>query len=362
MMSRFVRTIAVLSVLAVVAGCSSESPKHLQPLSYQMQARLALKGLEADAPILLRVFKEESELEVWKRDGDGKFEHVKTYPICKWSGALGPKQKEGDRQAPEGFYTIRPAQMNPLSSYYLSFNIGYPNVYDRTYGRTGANLMVHGACSSAGCYSMTDEYIAEIYALAREAFDGGQQEFQLQAFPFRMTDENMERHKNSRWYDFWVNLKQGNDAFEAVGQPPKVDVCGKHYVFNASFTVPQDRVDPSLPCPAYVALAAPPAASPPAKAPVTASAHRRDDPADGIDNLAAAPAPEAEAPVETGSIEPSGTAAQSDAETSVKTGSIEPSAKSSKPTRASARSDAAAPASVRIKRPTLLQRALGPLY
>lgn len=257
-MSLSLRILAASAVLALAAGCVADSPKHLQPLSYQMQARLALKGLEADAPILLRLFKEEAELEVWKEGADGKYALVETYPICKWSGVLGPKQKEGDRQAPEGFYMIRPAQMNPLSSYYLSFNIGYPNAYDRAYGRTGSNLMVHGACSSAGCYSMTDEIIAEIYALAREAFDGGQPEFQLQAFPFRMTAENMERHKDSPWYDFWLNLKQGYDAFEAVRQPPKVDVCGKRYVFNASFTVPEERIDPAKPCPAYVAMAAPP--------------------------------------------------------------------------------------------------------
>jgi murein L,D-transpeptidase YafK len=342
-MSRFVPTIAAMAVLATVAGCTSESPKHLQPLSYQMQARLALKGLEADAPILLRVFKEESELEVWKRNDAGRYEHVKTYPICKWSGALGPKQKEGDRQAPEGFYTIRPAQMNPLSNYYLSFNIGYPNTYDRAFGRTGANLMVHGACSSAGCYSMTDEYIAEIYALAREAFDGGQQEFQLQAFPFRMTDENMKRHKDSRWYDFWVNLKQGYDAFEAVWQPPKVDVCGKHYVFNASFTVPHDRVDPSLPCPAYVALAAPPGQSA-TPAPATRVVARRRDPAASVNVSAAAPPPATEEPVVTGSIAPAPAPAPARAQVPVESSS-----------------DSAAPVTVRV-RPSLLERALGPLY
>jgi len=265
MISRPWRILAAFAVLALAAGCSRESPKALQPLSYQMQARLVLKGLEAKSPILVRVFKEESELEVWKRGADGKYVHLKTYPICQWSGALGPKQKEGDEQAPEGFYTIRPAQMNPLSNYYLSFNIGYPNRYDRAFHRTGSNLMVHGACSSAGCYSMTDDYIAEIYALAREAFDGGQQEFQLEAFPFRMTEENMERHKDNRWYGFWVNLKQGYDAFETARKPPKVDVCGKQYVFNASFTVPDNRISPTAPCPAYVALAEPP--EPPAPAP-----------------------------------------------------------------------------------------------
>jgi murein L,D-transpeptidase YafK len=284
MISKPSRMFAAFAVLALAAGCSRESPKHLQPLNYQMQTRLVLKGLEANAPIMLRLFKQESELEVWKRGSDGKFTLLKTYPICQWSGALGPKEKEGDRQAPEGFYTIRPAQMNPLSNYYLSFNIGYPNAYDRAFGRTGSNLMVHGDCSSAGCYSMTDDSIAEIYALAREAFDGGQPEFQLQAFPFQMTEENMERHKDNSWYDFWVNLKQGYDAFDAVRQPPKVDVCGKRYVFNASFTVPEERIDPAAACPAYVALAAPPEPAAPKAPKVRQAAY----PARSIDDPVAA--------------------------------------------------------------------------
>ena len=111
---------------------------------------------------------------MWKKNRDGQYELLKTYPICRWSGDLGPKKKEGDRQAPEGFYTITPGQMNPASNYYLAFNTGFPNAYDRAWGYTGSELMVHGDCSSRGCYAMTDEQIQEIYALARESFFGGQ--------------------------------------------------------------------------------------------------------------------------------------------------------------------------------------------
>lgn len=250
----FLRMAAVLAATAAVAGCANEVPKHLRPLSYQTQVEMKLKSLDLDAPILLRIFKEESVLEVWKRGPSGQYAMLKSFPICKWSGEIGPKLQQGDRQAPEGFYTIRPAQMNPLSSYYLSFNLGYPNAYDRAYGRSGKHLMVHGACSSAGCYSMTDEYIADIYALAREAFDGGQPEFQVQAFPFRMTDEKMASYAGHKWFDFWQNLKEGYDYFEATHQPPKVSVCGKRYVFNADFAVPESRVNASQPCPPYVAL------------------------------------------------------------------------------------------------------------
>src|ERR671929_153697 len=162
-----------------------------------MMRDLEKKSMPKESPILVRTFKEESELEVWKQDTTGHFALLKTYPICRWSGELGPKIKEGDRQAPEGFYTITPAQLNPNSHYYLSFDIGYPNAFDRAHGRTGSNLMVHGDCSSRGCYAMTDEQIAEIYALARESFFGGQKSFQIQAYPFRMTPVNMAKHRNS---------------------------------------------------------------------------------------------------------------------------------------------------------------------
>src|SRR5690606_19647912 len=199
-------------------------------------------------------FKEEAELEVWKQNRDGQFALLKTYPICRWSGELGPKIKQGDRQAPEGFYTITPAQMNPRSQYYLSFNLGYPNAFDRAHGRTGSHLMVHGDCSSAGCYSMTDEQIAEIYALGREAFFGGQKTFQVQAYPFRMTPLNLARHRNSPHLAFWKMLKEGNDHFEVTRAEPKVEVCEKRYVFNArspaGSTEPL-RFNPAGRCPTY---------------------------------------------------------------------------------------------------------------
>jgi murein L,D-transpeptidase YafK len=196
----------------------------------------------------VRIFKEEAELEVWKEDKSGRFALLRTYPICRWSGDLGPKIKEGDRQAPEGFYTITPGLMNPNSNYYLAINTGFPNAYDRANGRTGGFLMIHGDCSSRGCYAMTDEQIAEIYALARESFFGGQKSFQIQAYPFRMTAANMAKHRNSPHVAFWKMIKQGYDHFEVTRLEPKVDVCEKRYVFNAS---PSSKFSAADRCPAY---------------------------------------------------------------------------------------------------------------
>jgi murein L,D-transpeptidase YafK len=226
-------------------------PKHLQPVPMQTVALIAAKGMDTNSPILLRIFKEEAELEIWKQARDGKYALLKTYPICRWSGELGPKIREGDRQAPEGFYAITPELMNPRSSYYLAFNLGYPNEFDRSHGRTGAHLMVHGDCSSAGCYAMTDEQIMEIYALSRESFDGGQLAFQVQAFPFRMTAKNMARHRKNPHMAFWRMLKEGSDHFELTKQEPKVDVCERRYVFNGHLLDPSQVFDPRGKCPEY---------------------------------------------------------------------------------------------------------------
>lgn len=231
------RILFVMGVCLAVAGCndtlSSVSNKVEHPLPTKVVNRMKAYDMSVSSPIMMRIFKEESVLEVWKQQrGSGRFEKIAEYDICKWSGALGPKRREGDRQAPEGFYHVAAHQMNPASSYYLSFNLGYPNKFDRSHGRTGSNLMVHGACSSAGCYSMTDENVLEIYAFAREAFRGGQKAFQVQAFPFRMTPENMARHRGDENYEFWKMLKVGYDHFELTRTPPQVEVCEQRYVFN----------------------------------------------------------------------------------------------------------------------------------
>ena len=192
------------------------------------------------------VYKEESTLEIWKQDRISRFVLLNTYPICKYSGTLGPKIVEGDRQAPEGFYDIRSDRLNPNSSEYLAFNIGFPNAFDRSLGRTGSFLMVHGGCRSVGCYAMTDSAMEEIYGLVYEAFRGGQEGIQLQAFPFRMTAENLARHAEDPNAPFWEMLKVGNDAFTVAGFPPAVVVCDRRYVFNPVVTA---DIDPTASCP-----------------------------------------------------------------------------------------------------------------
>src|SRR4051812_36671206 len=228
-------TSAAFAAVVALAGCETDglsTTKAMKELSAEMRAELGQKNMPIESPMLVRLFKQEAELEVWKQDAAGRFELLKTYPICRWSGELGPKVREGDQQAPEGFYPITPAQMNPNSQFYLSFNMGYPNAYDKAWGRTGSQLMVHGDCSSRGCYAMTDDQISEIYALARESFFGGQRAFQVQAYPFRMTPTNFAKHRNNPNIPFWRMLKEGSDQFELTRQEPAVEVCEKRYVFN----------------------------------------------------------------------------------------------------------------------------------
>ncbi len=241
-----------LSALVLSACGSSDgvSPANL-PIPQDTLDLMKSQGLKKEAPIFMRVFKREAELEIWKQRDDGRFALLKTYPICKWSGKLGPKLKEGDKQAPEGFYTVSARQMNPNSRFHLSFNLGFPNRFDQAYDRTGSFLMVHGACSSVGCYAMTDVLIEEIYALAREAFAGGQEKFHVQALPFRMSDDNMKKYAKGRWAGFWRNLKAGSDAFESTHIPPKIDVCERRYVINAAFPDDSPAFGAREICPPY---------------------------------------------------------------------------------------------------------------
>ena len=200
-----------------------------------LKGRLNAHGVRLGAPIFMRIFKREFELELWIQR-DGRFHRFATYPICMWSGQLGPKYKEGDRQAPEGFYTVAKDQLNPNSRWHRSFNLGYPNLFDRSHGRTGSFLMVHGGCGSVGCYAMTDPVITELWSVVTAAINSGQKRFHVHVFPFRMSEETLMAHRGHSQMDFWRTLKDGHDRFEETWLPPQVSVCNGRYHFGEAKT------------------------------------------------------------------------------------------------------------------------------
>src|ERR1700724_1669773 len=229
----------------------TKATKELPP---ELLSLLREKKMPKYSPIFVRLFKEEAELEVWKQDTTGRFQILNIYPICRWSGDLGPKLQEGDRQAPEGFYTVTPELMNPNSNFYLAINTGFPNSFDKANNRDGSLLMIHGDCLSSGCYAMTDEQISEIYALARDSLLG-RPSFQVQAYPFRLTPANLARHRTHPQLAFWMMLKIGNDHFEATHLEPKVDVCDRRYLFHAQAATNSPTplaFNPTGKCPAFV--------------------------------------------------------------------------------------------------------------
>lgn len=198
----------------------------------RLHKMLKIRKLQFGAPVFIRIFKLENELELWLKD-ETQYKLFKTYIICYNSGTIGPKTEEGDHQSPEGFYQVNASQMNPWSKYHLAFNLGYPNEYDQHFNRSGSALMIHGRCSSIGCFAMTDYYMDEIYTLADAALSGGQQSFQVHIFPFKFSHQRLKEYKSSVWLPFWLNLKEGYEIFENSRIPPQVGVEEGRYVFDS---------------------------------------------------------------------------------------------------------------------------------
>lgn len=199
----------------------------------ELERGLAAKGLRFGDPVFLRAFKEEAELEMWIRNrATGKYDLFRTWRIAAMSGNLGPKLAEGDGQVPEGFYFVLPRAMNPNSNYHLSFNIGFPNEYDRAHQRTGSFIMIHGSNVSIGCLAMTDEGIEEIYTLCAAAHENGQGFFRVHIFPFRMSTARMEKAKDHQWIGFWNEMRPGYEAFEKHRVPAEVTVREGIYQFS----------------------------------------------------------------------------------------------------------------------------------
>jgi murein L,D-transpeptidase YafK len=197
----------------------------------QLQKDLRTAGLRNDQPIYLRLFKEPGILELWVKSG-ARYKLFRQYLICTYSGGLGPKTRERDGKCPEGYYSVTPGRLQPMSTFHLAMNIGYPNEYDRQHNCTGDLIMIHGNCVSIGCYAMTDPKIDEIYTVVYEAFVHGQQSVPVSIYPFKLTNDLLDAHSEWPQYSFWKGLKPGYDLFEKRHAPPAVSVVNKNYLFR----------------------------------------------------------------------------------------------------------------------------------
>lgn len=191
-------------------------------------AEMLEMGIAEDKFVLfLRAFKAEQELEVWVSDMKTEaFQHLLTYPICKSSGVLGPKRKEGDLQVPEGFYHID--RMNPNSSYHLSMGLNYPNASDKIRGdqdQPGSDIFIHGDCVTVGCLPMTDSKIEELYMMVTQAQKNGQQEVPVHIFPGRLTSPAFQNQLTTSPHQrFWQELSPIYQYFEQYKKLPKVKI------------------------------------------------------------------------------------------------------------------------------------------
>lgn len=210
-----------------------------------LQEQMRRFGFALGAKVYIRIIKDEHVLELWMLKADGKYHLYQKFPICVYSGDLGPKTRQGDKQSPEGFYDVTKSQMKPDSRFHLAFNLGFPNAYDRAHGYTGNYLMVHGNCVSVGCYAMGDSQIEVIYAIVSAAQQRGQYAVPVASFPFRMTQENLLAHQDSQWFSFWTQLKPAWDYFELRKVPPKISVeNGQYVVSNAVGVESNDAFTP----------------------------------------------------------------------------------------------------------------------
>jgi murein L,D-transpeptidase YafK len=197
-----------------------------------LEAQLAAKGFALGAPAFIRVFKENSTLELWLWR-NGRFHPFRSYRICKWSGELGPKLTEGDRQSPEGVYFISGRDLIVNARWHRALNLGYPNSRDKALGLTGSGILIHGKCSSIGCFALTDPVVEDVYDVIAAALDAGQPRITVQVFPFPMTQANLDSHAGAEWHDFWTRLKRGHDLFLRDGLPPRTFVCLGEYAFQS---------------------------------------------------------------------------------------------------------------------------------
>ncbi|MBM9513528.1 L,D-transpeptidase family protein [Desulfogranum marinum] len=235
----FFFTLLLLLVASPIAPCNAtegsptggKAGHFFSAIQNEVGHKLSARGLTLGNQVFIRILKLPGILELWVKK-DTTFELFSSYPICTYSGYPGPKLREGDLQSPEGFYHVRRNQLNPTSSYHLAFDIGYPNLYDLNNHRDGSNIMIHGGCSSTGCFAMGDKKMEEIYVTVQQALLAGQQKVEVHIFPFALTKPNLERFSQSPWINFWKSMAPMYIFFEKRKQLPIITVVKNSYSLN----------------------------------------------------------------------------------------------------------------------------------
>ena len=245
--------IICIHLFIFIIGWSADLKEIRSRVIPKLKIELNKKDLSIESQVFVRIFKQDKKLELWIKK-DKTFEIFKMYPICEYSGELGPKIKNGDRQAPEGIYKIKKNLLNPNSKLHLGINIGYPNEYDRYYKRNGSAIMIHGGCVSVGCYAMTDSLIEEIYVIFEESLKHNKY-VSVHIYPFELTSKNIDNHNNyidtsfigsllafiqnspkykyNEFIPFWKELKAAYDFFEENKILPSIQIINGHYVISS---------------------------------------------------------------------------------------------------------------------------------
>jgi murein L,D-transpeptidase YafK len=188
------------------------------------------KGLKLGSPVFIRVYKQTSEMELWIEKGS-RYVLFKTYGICRWSGGLGPKYYEGDRQSPEGLYRITSADLIVNARWDRAMNINYPNSFDVMNGRSGSGILIHGKCGSIGCFAIQDRNVEEVYAAVREALKGGQAYIPVLSLPFRFASLAPSKQDTRQMSEFWSDLRRADLLFARDRLPPAAWICDGRYYF-----------------------------------------------------------------------------------------------------------------------------------
>lgn len=232
-LASFLLALSAIFLTVIAAAHAASKSWHQESVAAReidLAKEFAEKGLKLGSPVFLRVYKQTSEMELWVLQGP-RYELFKTYKICRWSGGLGPKFYEGDRQSPEGLYRITASDLIVNRRWVRAMNINYPNNFDHLNGRGGSGILIHGGCGSIGCFAIQNENVQEVYGAVRAALRNSQAYVPVLALPFRFSALAPEKEDTLHMSEFWSDLRRADLLFERDRLPPTAWICDGRYYF-----------------------------------------------------------------------------------------------------------------------------------